>query len=141
MAGKHIDEVRQRDSERFGYIDEVRRRESERFEAMIECDVDKLSTLLADGLHYVHSNGKRESKAEFLNALSSGRRKYAAIDVTGQELRQFGDTVVVTGKLDVELETATGSLNSLMMYTAVHVREAGTWHLISWQATRMASPD
>lgn len=123
------------------HIDAVRQLESKRFEAMVECDVDKLSTLLADGLHYVHSNGKRESKREFLDALSSGRRRYAAIDVNAQELRQFGDTVVVTGKLEVELETATGSLTSQMTYTAVHVLEAGGWHLISWQATRMASPD
>ncbi|ODP35790.1 MULTISPECIES: nuclear transport factor 2 family protein [Pandoraea] len=127
MAGKHIDEVR--------------RRESARFEAMIDGNIDVLETHLADGLFYVHSNGKRESKGEFLNALSSGRRKYAAIDVTSQELREFGDTVVVTGKLDVELETATGSLNSQMIYTAVHVLEAGVWHLISWQATRMAPSD
>ncbi|VVE36550.1 nuclear transport factor 2 family protein [Pandoraea anhela] len=127
MAGKHIDEVR--------------RRESARFEAMIDGNIDELEKHLADGLSYVHSNGKRESKGEFLNALSSGRRKYAAIDVTAQELREFGDTVVVTGRLDVELETATGSLNSQMVYTAVHVLEAGVWHLISWQATRAAPTD
>ncbi|WP_353190421.1 nuclear transport factor 2 family protein [Pandoraea pnomenusa] len=123
------------------HIDAVRELESARFDAMIECDVEQLDALLADGLHYVHSNGKRETKREFLDALSSGRRRYIDIDVKAQELRQFGDTVVVTGKLRVELETATGSLESQMTYTAVHVLEADVWHLISWQATRMASAD
>ena len=127
MAGKHIDAVRER--------------ESARFDAMVEGDVEQLDSLLADGLHYVHSNGKRETKREFLDALTSGRRRYLDIDIRAQELRQFGDTVVVTGKLKVELETATGSLESQMAYTAVHVLEADEWHLISWQATRMASAD
>ncbi|WP_374618804.1 nuclear transport factor 2 family protein [Pandoraea sp.] len=127
MAGKHIDAVRER--------------ESARFDAMVEGDVEQLDALLADGLHYVHSNGKRETKREFLDALTSGRRRYLDIDIRAQELRQFGNTVVVTGKLKVELETATGSLESQMAYTAVHVLEADEWHLISWQATRMASAD
>lgn len=127
MAGKHIEAVREL--------------ESARFDAMVECDVEQLDALLASDLHYVHSNGKRETKREFLDALSSGRRRYIDIDVKAQELRQFGDTVVVTGKLRVELETATGSLESQMTYTAVHVLEADAWHLISWQATRMASAD
>ena len=127
MAGKHIDAVRER--------------ESARFDAMVEGDVEQLDSLLADGLHYVHSNGKRETKREFLDALTSGRRRYLDIDIRAQELRQFGNTVVVTGKLKVELETATGSLESQMAYTAVHVLEADEWHLISWQATRMASAD
>ncbi|GAB3628646.1 hypothetical protein PTE30175_05257 [Pandoraea terrae] len=125
MAGKHIDAVRSL--------------EAARFSAMVEGDVEQLDSLLADGIHYVHSNGKRETKEQFLGALSSGRRRYRDIEIQAQELRQFGDTVVVTGKLYVELETATGSLASQMTYTAVHVREADEWRLISWQATRTAS--
>ncbi|MFJ2992248.1 nuclear transport factor 2 family protein [Pandoraea sp. NPDC087047] len=129
MAGKHIDAVREL--------------ESARFEAMVEGDVDELEKLLADDLFYVHSNGKRETKREFLEAISSGRRRYLDIDVDpkAQELREFGDTVVVTGKLKVELETATGSLASQMTYTAVHKLLSEAWRVISWQATRMASAD
>lgn len=127
MAGKHVNVVREL--------------EEARFSAMVEGDVEQLESLLADGIHYVHSNGKRETKQEFLGALSSGRRRYRDIEIRAQEVREFGDTVVVTGKLWVELETATGSLTSQMMYTAVHIREADQWRLISWQATRMATAD
>lgn len=123
------------------HIDAVRALETARFDAMVEGDVEQLDSLLADGMHYVHSNGKRETKREFLDALTSGRRRYLDIDIRAQELRQFGDTVVVTGKVWVELETATGSLESQMAYTAVHVREAEEWRLISWQATRLAAAD
>lgn len=127
MAGKHIDAVREL--------------EAARFSAMVEVDVEKLDSLLADGVRYVHSNGKCETKQQFLGALTSGRRRYLDIQSTYQQLHQFGDTVVVIGKLLVELETATGSLESQMIYTAVHVREAEAWRLISWQATRMASAE
>jgi ketosteroid isomerase-like protein len=127
MAGKHIDAIREL--------------EAARFSAMVEVDVEKLDSLLADGVRYVHSNGKCETKQQFLGALEEKEGRYLDIQPSDQQLHQFGDTVVVIGKLLVELETATGSLESQMIYTAVHVREAEAWRLISWQATRMASAE
>ncbi|MDE2611621.1 nuclear transport factor 2 family protein [Pandoraea sp.] len=120
-------------------IDTVRALESARYAAMIEGDVEQLDAMLYDDLHYVHSNGKRETKEQFLGALSAGRRRYRDIEVQTQELREFGDTVVVTGKLRIELESATGPLSSSMTYIAVHVLQKNQWRLISWQATRTAS--
>lgn len=120
-------------------IDTVRALESARYAAMIEGDVEQLDAMLYDDLHYVHSNGKRETKEQFLGALSAGRRRYRDIEVQTQELREFGDTVVVTGRLRIELESATGPLSSSMTYIAVHVLQKNQWRLISWQATRTAS--
>ncbi|AKJ69228.1 hypothetical protein PATSB16_34950 [Pandoraea thiooxydans] len=120
-------------------IDTVRALESARYAAMIEGDVEQLDAMLYDDLLYVHSNGKRETKEQFLGALSAGRRRYHDIEIQTQELREFGDTVLVTGKLRIELESATGPLSSLMTYIAVHVLQKNQWQLISWQATRMAS--
>lgn len=120
-------------------IDKVRALETARFNAMIDSDIDQLSALLNDDMCYVHSNGKCETKQQFLGALESGRRRYLDIQVKSQELRQFGDTVVVTGKLWIELDSANGPLSSSMTYTAVHVLQQSQWQLISWQATRTAA--
>lgn len=120
-------------------IDKVRALETARFAAMVDSDIDQLRVLLNDDMNYVHSNGKCETKQQFLDALESGRRRYLDIQVKSQELRQFGDTVVVIGRLWMELSSANGPLPSSMTYTAVHVLQQNQWQLISWQATRTAA--
>ena len=121
-------------------IDAVRELERERFRAMVDADEESLAELLSERVNYVHTNGKRESKQQFITALANGRRRYRQIEIESQEIVPIGqETCVVTGRALLEMEVNGGSLVFSIAYTAIHAQVAGRWQLLAWQATRCAT--
>jgi hypothetical protein len=120
-------------------IEAIRGLERERFRAMVEGDGQSLDTLLADNVSYVHTNGKRETKRQFIDGIIAGRRRYRQIEVQSQDVLPAGrETYVVTGRALIEMEANNGALLFPIAYTAIHTHEDGQWRLIAWQATRCA---
>lgn len=48
---------------------------------MVEGDGPTLDALLAENVSYVHTNGKRETKRQFIDAITAGRRRYRQIEI------------------------------------------------------------
>ena len=120
-------------------IEAIRGLERERFRAMVDGDGQSLDELLADNLSYVHTNGKRETKQQFIDGITGGRRRYRQIEVQTQDVLPVGrETCVVTGRALIEMEANNGALLFPIAYTAIHTQEEGQWRLIAWQATRCA---
>lgn len=120
-------------------IEAIRGLERERFRAMVDGDGQSLDALLADNVSYVHTNGKRETKRQFIDGITAGRRRYRQIEVQSQDVLPVGrETCVVTGRALIEMEANNGALLFPIAYTAIHVQEDGRWRLIAWQATRCA---
>jgi ketosteroid isomerase-like protein len=121
-------------------IDAVRELERARFRAMVDADEEALTALLSERVSYVHTNGKRESKQQFIAALANGRRRYRQIEIESQEIVALGhETCVVSGRALLEMELKAGPLLFPIAYTAIHTQEAGRWQLFAWQATRCAT--
>jgi len=120
-------------------IEAIRGLERERFRAMVDGDGQSLDTLLAENVSYVHTNGKRETKRQFIDGIIAGRRRYRQIEVQSQDVLPAGrETYVVTGRALIEMEANNGALLFPIAYTAIHTHEDGQWRLIAWQATRCA---
>jgi hypothetical protein len=121
-------------------IEAIRGLERDRFRAMVEGDGAALDTLLAENVSYVHTNGKRETKRQFIDAITAGRRRYRQIEIQSQDVVPAGkDTCIVSGRALIEMESKNGALLFPIAYTAVHVQaEAGQWQLLALQATRVA---
>ncbi|WP_144144200.1 nuclear transport factor 2 family protein [Paraburkholderia sp. BCC1884] len=120
-------------------IEAIRGLERERFRAMVDGDGPSLDTLLAENVSYVHTNGKRETKRQFIDGIIAGRRRYRQIEVQSQDVLPVGrETCVVTGRALIEMEANNGALLFPIAYTAIHTQEDGHWRLIAWQATRCA---
>ncbi|HEY2021261.1 nuclear transport factor 2 family protein [Paraburkholderia sp.] len=120
-------------------IEAIRGLERERFHAMVEADGQSLDMLLSDNVSYVHTNGKRETKRQFIDGITAGRRRYRQIEVQSQDVLPAGrETYVVTGRALIEMEANNGALLFPIAYTAIHTHEDGQWRLIAWQATRCA---
>jgi hypothetical protein len=120
-------------------IEAIRGLEQERFRAMVDGDGQSLDTLLAENVSYVHTNGKRETKRQFIDGITGGRRRYRQIEVQSQDVLPVGrETCVVTGRALIEMEANSGALLFPIAYTAIHTHEDGHWRLIAWQATRCA---
>jgi hypothetical protein len=121
-------------------IEAIRGLERDRFRAMVEGDGAALDALLAENVSYIHTNGKRETKRQFIDAITAGRRRYRQIEIQSQDVVTAAkDTCLVSGRALIEMESKNGALLFPIAYTAVHVQaEAGQWQLLALQATRVA---
>ena len=92
-------------------IEAIRELERDRFRAMVDGDGELLDALLAENASYVHTNGKRETKRQFIDAITAGRRRYRQIEIQSQELMPGGrDTWIVYGRALLEMESKNGAL-------------------------------
>ncbi|QGZ60483.1 nuclear transport factor 2 family protein [Paraburkholderia acidisoli] len=120
-------------------IDAIRGLERERFRAMVDGDGSLLERLLSDQATFVHTNGKRETKQQFIDAITAGRRRYRQIEIQSQDVLPVGnETCVVSGRVLIEMEANSGALLFPIAYTAIQTQEDGHWRLVAWQATRCA---
>lgn len=55
--------------------------------AMVDADKGNLEKFTAPELSYGHSSGKIETKAEFVEALASGKSDFASIDLSNQTIK------------------------------------------------------
>jgi hypothetical protein len=111
--------------------------ERERFAAMVAVDRPGLERMLADSLKYCHSNGRCESKAEFIGNLLSGQMKYRSIEVLEIQPRPVGTAMLVQGRLAIEAEQAGEPLSLRLAYTDVYESRGGIWQMVAWQSTRL----
>ena len=120
-------------------IEAIRELERERFRAMVDGDGELLDALLAENASYVHTNGKRETKRQFIDAITAGRRRYRQIEIQSQEVIPGGrDTWIVYGRALLEMESKNGALLFPIAYTAIHIQVDKQWQLLAMQATRVA---
>lgn len=117
----------------------ILRQEDRRFLAMTENDLQTLASLLADDLHFVHSNGMVEDKAEFLRKLRSGERRYRAYAALARSVRQEGGFSFVFGEADAEIERPGGGIITRMTYTAIY-RNAPEPRLFAWHSVKSPAP-
>lgn len=106
-----------------------------KFAAQVGKDMTALDALLDDRLIYIHSNGVRETKAEFLAALA--QRDYLSLTPEDVTVREFGDMAIVNGTVHIH---AGGGRHMVSRVTDVW-RNDGGWKNISWQSTIVAPPD
>lgn len=115
----------------------VRAAELKRFEVTTRGDLDELARLLADDLTYTHSTGVIETKAQFLDALRSGKVRYERIEPEELQVRAYGTTAVITGKAQVSVVSDGQPKSIVLRFTDVWVKRGGRWQMVAWQSTRL----
>ncbi|MDB6138506.1 MAG: hypothetical protein JWO94_1578 [Verrucomicrobiaceae bacterium] len=97
-----------------------------------------LDAMLSEDLRYAHSSGNVDTKASFLEALASGKLKYASYE--SQE-RNFTfpapGIALMSGRAHVKAVTAAGELDMILSYLAVWREEGGKWHFLAWQSAKL----
>jgi len=114
---------------------EIRKLEDRRFQAMIDGEFDAVDKLLGDGLVYTHSNGQFDTRAEYIALFKKGAFKYLKIERPTENIQVYSDTVVVTGRVQMEVivEGKPKLINS--RYTDVWIKGAKGWQMVVWHAT------
>ena len=106
-----------------------------RFDAQVAGDKARLEELLAEELHYTHSNSSVDTKASYIDSIISGRVRYRQIDCSGQNVTVFGDAAVCTGSATLHVNAGGHDRTLNLRYTDVWVRRSGTWQMVAWQST------
>jgi hypothetical protein len=113
----------------------IRKLEEQRFEAIVQRDFDQFVSLAHPDLVYVHSSGVVDSLAQYLEKCRSGYYVYQSIDHPIDEIRQYGDTVLVIGGMNADLiingEQRFLKNKSLAIWTMAE----GRWKFTVYQAT------
>ncbi len=116
---------------------EVLQVQAVRFQAMIDVDIAKLGSILADDLTYTHTTGQTETKAEFLSTLQSQTLRYESIEPKNVQVRIYGSTAVVTGLSEMRVTAQDQELAFAIRFIEVYGRKDGSWQLVAWQSTRL----
>ncbi len=111
-----------------------------RFAATIRGDVQALATMMSDDLTYTHSSGVTETKAEFLDAIRSGKYLYRSIAASDRRVRLHGDAAVVSGPAHIVIEPGGKRTEIDLYFTELYVSRGGSWRMALWQATRLPAP-
>lgn len=110
--------------------------EQARFDAMIHRDTLALESLLSPDLVYIHSNALRETKADHVRSVISGKIVYEKMEPSNNSVRFFGKTAINTGDIHVKGIISGNPFDVKMLYTAVYRKKKKRWLLVSWQTTR-----
>ena len=116
--------------------DDVLAYQDARFRAMIEEDLAKLNGLLDDDLHYSHTEGSVESKAQFLTTIESKRIDYLAAKRRDVAVRVFDNTAVITGLSDMDLIYRDERYKFTIRFLEVARRVDMNWQLVAWQSVK-----
>ena len=113
------------------------RADKARIAAMVAGNADALGQLLSDQLRFVHSDGRVESKADYVKNLMAGDTEYADAKTSEIETMQVSpDVVVVLGVQEMRKRLGPTWSNIKLRYLAVWRNEFGAWKMVAWQSAR-----
>jgi hypothetical protein len=102
-----------------------------RLAAMLGADIDALDALFADELVFVHTRGRREDKAAYLESLRSGRLRYRSLTRTSIDARVVGEVGILTGMLAMEVTAHDAVRSADARFMTVWLWRNGRWVLLA----------
>ena len=118
---------------------EWRAADDARVAAMVAGERAALARVFSDDLFYLHSNGRADSKASFIDALAAGRSNYHGIDYEKREFRAAGPgAFMISGRVRLTVGTASAPTVLYASFLAVYRLEQGAWRMLGWQSCRVS---
>lgn len=116
---------------------EIRKLEREWFESYVRGDRVAFDRIVADDAVMIYGNGKVGKKSEAMAEIKAPADLSYSLTSDDVQVRVYGDTAIVTGRV-TEKGTFNGrNLNSQSRYTDVWVRRNGRWQVVAAQNTRL----
>ena len=104
-------------------------------------DADALDRLWASDLEVDVPGMPPMTKAEALAFARTGRMRFERYETSQIKVRIYGDTAVVTGRLQRTRSVDNRQRADDWRFTKVYTRQAGTWRVVSFHASdSSASP-
>ena len=110
-------------------------------EAFRQFDPESMQSLLAEDDLQTDFRGLVQGKASWLQDFKtapanvrSGVSKYE-ISFDDEKVRLYGNTAIVTGRITVNGQRKGTSVNRVVRFTMVWVKQSSVWQLVIYQAT------
>jgi ketosteroid isomerase-like protein len=107
-------------------------------QAHLSGDADALDKLWADDLEVDVPRMAVMSKADALGFARSGRMKFLRYETSGLRIRVYGDTAVVSGRLQRTRSMMGKEISDDWRFTKVYVKQAEQWRVVSFHASEIA---
>ncbi len=118
--------------------EEVLAFEKARVNATLTADTKQLEQMLAEEVVWIHSSGKRDSKATYIQAIAEGKARYKSMSVEQSEARIYGEIAITNGILEFESIAPDNAITKVRtLFTCVYRKKKGNWQVVSWQTTRL----
>ncbi|HUO22606.1 MAG TPA: nuclear transport factor 2 family protein [Caulobacteraceae bacterium] len=105
--------------------------EDQRFAAEVAHDADAVGRAMADELTYTHASGQIQHKADYVEAIRSGKAAYQSIVASDRVARVSGAMGMVHGVLNM----VVGDHHLASTYLAIYHYRDGRWQLLFWQTS------
>lgn len=104
--------------------------------ALLSGDRMALKNITSADLTYVHSGGKAEDQAAFVEALASGKSDFLTIELTKQNIKVTGKTAVVRHLLSAQTNDNGKSGDVHLIVMLIFQKQHGQWKLLARQAAK-----
>ena len=106
--------------------------------AMIAADRSTLEKLTAGELSYGHSSGRIENRAEFIEALTSGKSGFSAIELSDQTVNVVDKVAIVRHVFVGSSRKTPGEAGKLKLaILTVWLQQQEQWKLLARQAAKL----
>src|SRR6266436_1166158 len=120
--------------------EELKKLETDRAAAAVKGDVATLEKQTSDDYTFINLYGQVLDKSQMVNAFKTGQTKLTSNEVSDMKVRVYGNTAVITGKVDVAGTMAGKDTKAQLMFTRVYVKKSGQWQSVAFQQTRISTP-
>jgi len=118
---------------------EIRALEERRIGAILKGDTAFLETHFADDYTAIRGDGKLTTKKQEIESFRAGITKYESIDEHELVIRIYGDTAIANARSTIRATINGRPYSGDVRNTRVWVRQRGSWKLVTFQATRVAT--
>ena len=108
-----------------------------RRDATLAGDAAAVGSMMTDDLTFTHANAVVETKAEFLDALKTGRYQYKSLTDEERGVRVHGDAGIVSGTCRIVVTASGNDIDIRVRFTELWVKEGGAWRMLLWHATNV----
>ena len=103
--------------------------------SLVAANLDVLDALYSDGLVYVHSDGRIQTKAQFLGPMKAGTMRFASLTGCDEpRIRAFDASAIVSACYELKAGAAPASRH---LFMTVYAIEGGPWRIVAQQTTRL----
>jgi hypothetical protein len=104
---------------------------------LLAADGVGLAAIVDEGLTYTHASGRRDTKATYVDSVSTGRSTYTRLDREEVTARAVGNVVLVEGKVNMTVVVEGVEKNLYNRYLGVWTAVSGKLLLTAWASTKL----
>ncbi|HEX5685210.1 MAG TPA: nuclear transport factor 2 family protein [Ideonella sp.] len=108
--------------------------------AIVRKDRAAIETNMAEDFRQIDGDADIENKASFVESLMSPKLKIDPYTVEDFEVRQYGDTALISGRTKMTGSWDGKPFSTHYRYIDIYAKQGGAWKIVSVQITRLAKP-